>query len=113
MNHPRLNQPLFKSKEQLMLKTELASTLSAAHVVRAYDVIWNLVYRPDDISQGDRYGNAKIMLSILGDWIDCKAGEPAFECSPRQLSFPDTILSPIQPAQPESAELFPLGGKLE
>ena len=90
---PRLTQPLFAGA---MAKAKDDRTLY--NICRAYDCIWTMLARPDDISVEDRHANARANLYTLGEIIENALGAEVFEVDPRQLTFPDEILDPVRPA---------------
>lgn len=85
---PRLKQKLYSV-------SQLADAPREA--VIAYDVIWTLIYQPDDIKIEARGANARVALNLLGDIIEQTAGPDVFEHDPRQLSFDDAILDSTEP----------------
>ena len=91
---PRLTQPLFAGKQ-----AEAKQDGMLYQLVRAYDCIWTLLHRPDDISPDQRRQNAVANLNTLGTVLENALGADVFEANPNQLSFPDEILSPPQPAR--------------
>jgi len=92
---PRLKQPLFQEASQASCK----KVPMLADLVRAYDSIWTLLYRPDDIALDARHENARVVLNSLGLHIEAHCGPDPFEFDPAQLTFPDEILHPTQPAR--------------
>lgn len=106
---PRLLQPLFSAQ---MKRAKDDGTLYT--LVRAYDCIWTLLYRPEDISLEDRRSNALANLEALGSVIENALGPEVFDADPRQLSFPEEILDPAQPTILEcETGLIQLGHKLD
>ncbi len=95
---PRLKQPLFST-----ISASDAKRLGIFNIIRAYDCIWTLMYRPDDLTVEQRNSNARVNLNSLGDIIEAAASAEAFEYDPRQLCFPDEIIDVQQPAQPSSS----------
>ncbi len=90
---PRLTQPLFAGAQA---KAKQSEDQTLYHLVRAYDAIWSLVYKPDDMRPEDRISNARANLIMLSDLLEQALGTEAFESDPRQLSFPEEIVHPMQ-----------------
>jgi hypothetical protein len=107
---PRLKQPLFAEPSQAAAKKDPL----LAETIRAYDVIWNLLYRPEEISAEQRKENATVVMEALGVFIEDYCGVEPFEFDPSQLYFPDEIMEPLQPAVlDEPGVLLPFSKKLE
>lgn len=83
---PRLKQPLFGEYREAAKVPEIYDR------VRAYDMIWNLVYHPEDITREQLMANARVNLACLGEFIEKTCGPEVFEHDPRQLTFPEEIL---------------------
>lgn len=80
---PRLSQPLFAGQQ-----AKAKDDKRIYHMVRAYDCIWTLLKKPDDISYEDARANAAANLYMLGDIIENALGVEVFEADPRQLELP-------------------------
>lgn len=91
MRMPRLQQPLFSGEHGEAYRHALDDKL-LAKLIMAYDCIWNLLYRPDDIYDADVMSNARANLSNLGSIIEHAVGEAVFDASAAQLTFPEDLL---------------------
>lgn len=87
MRKPRLNQPLFTGK-----LAEAKQDGALYSFVRAYDCIWSLLYKPEDLSGEQVVSNARVNLDCLGTIIENAFGPDVFDIDPNQLTFPDEIL---------------------
>ena len=95
---PRLKQPLF-SKHVSKAYAEAQEQIVVRDLIRAYDVIWTLLYAPADIEPSDRLMNAKINLDALGTSIEAFLGETVFMPDgddERQLKLLDKNGQPIR-----------------
>ena len=90
---PRLSQPLFATENQKRAKEDLR----LYSILRAYDCIWTMLYKPEDITPEQRMQNAKANLQSLGTMLENACTAEIFEQDPRQLSLPEELLDVTQP----------------
>lgn len=78
----RLTQPLFSWPDKRQLSREYRD------IILAYDVIYNLLFTPEDMRPEDIEVNARAVLGFLGNKIEQVCGPELFQDVPgEQMEF--------------------------